>query len=254
MSDLLNLALDAHGGLNRWSRVQAVTVSASVSGEIWRDKGKVDYLKSVILNVETKRERVTMDFSGQDKRSVFEPNRVEILRRDGTIIATRDDPEASFRGQERFTPWDDLHVAYFSGEAFYTYCNTPFLCTYDGFSSQEISPIQVDGETWRRLEVTFPDTIKSHTKTQIFCFGPDGLLRRHDYTVDVLGGAPGLNYASDYREVDGIIFPTKRRVYAYKGDYQLVKEPLLVDIDMSEIALTTRQNTETINSKIPKDE
>ena len=237
MIDLQNFALEAHGGLKRWNKVKAVTVTASVSGEIWRDKSKVDYLKNVILEVETKKERVTMDFPGQDKRSVFEPNRVEMQRRDGTIVATRDDPEASFQGQERFTPWDDIHVAYFSGEAFYTYCNTPFLCTYDGFSSEEIPSIQVDGETWRRLRVIFPDTIKSHTKTQIFCFGPDGLLRRHDYTVDVLGGAPGLNYASDYREVDGIIFPTKRRVYAYKGDHQLVKEPLLVDIEMAEIAL-----------------
>ena len=93
--------------------------------------------------------------------------------------SSRDDPEASFEGQEQFTPWDDLHVAYFSGEALYTYFNTPFLCTYEGFSGEEILPIQVDGETWRRLKVTFPDSVKSHTKTQIFCFGPDGLLRRH---------------------------------------------------------------------------
>src|SRR5215469_10124340 len=53
----------------------------------------------------------------------------------------------------------------------------------------------------------------------------------------VLGAAPGPSYASDYRDVDGIIFPTKRRVYAYEGDYQLVKEPLLVKIDMAEITL-----------------
>jgi hypothetical protein len=237
MNDLLTFALDAHGGLTRWNKVKAVTVAASISGQIWRDKSKVGYLKSVILNVETKRERVTTDFPGQDKQSVFEPNRVEMQRRDGSIIATREDPEASFKEQDRFTPWDDLHVAYFSGEAFYTYINTPFLCTYDGFSSREISSIQVDGEAWRRLEVTFPDAVKSHTKTQIFCFGPDGLLRRHDYTVDVLGGAPGLNYASDYRVVDGITFPTKRRVYAYKGNYEPVKEPLLVEIDMTKITI-----------------
>jgi hypothetical protein len=31
--------------------------------------------------------------------------------------------------------------------------------------------------------------------------------------------------------------PTKRRVYAYEGDYRLVKEPLLVAIDMGEIKL-----------------
>jgi hypothetical protein len=37
--------------------------------------------------------------------------------------------------------------------------------------------------------------------------------------------------------VDGIIFPTKRRIYAYEGDYQLVPEPLLVKIDMGEITL-----------------
>jgi hypothetical protein len=56
--------------------------------------------------------------------------------------------------------------------------------------------------------VTFPDHIKTHTREQISCFGPDGLLRRQDYTVDILGGAPGLNYATDYRDVDGIIIPT----------------------------------------------
>ena len=101
--------------------------------------------------------------------------------------------------------------------------------------TEEIPSIQVEGETWRRLKVTFPDYVKSHTREQISCFGPDGLLRRHDYTVDILGGATGLNYASEYRDVDGIIIPTKRRIYAYEGDYQLVKEPLLVSIDMGEI-------------------
>ena len=237
MNDLLDLAVEAHGGLNRWSKVETVTVAASVTGEIWKVRNKPDYLKNVIFEVETKRERVSGDFPGQDKRSLFEPKRVEILRRDGTIIASRNNPEASFRGQEQFTPWDDLHVAYFSGEAFYTYINTPFLFTYDGFDNEEIAPIHVGGETWRRLKVTFPETVKSHTRIQIFCFGPDGLLRRHDYNVDIFGVAPGFNYASDYRDVDGIVFPTKRRVYAHEVERQPVNEPLLVKIDMAEITL-----------------
>lgn len=110
---------------------------------IWQTKSKPDYLKNVIFNAETKRERVTMDFPGQDKRSVFEPNRVEMLRRAGTVVATRDDPEASFQGQEQFTPWDDLDVGYFSGEALYTYFNTPFLCTYDEFSSEKFLPFKL---------------------------------------------------------------------------------------------------------------
>jgi hypothetical protein len=45
MNDLLNLAVEAHGGLKRWSRVEAVTVAASITGEIWQTKSKPDYLK-----------------------------------------------------------------------------------------------------------------------------------------------------------------------------------------------------------------
>jgi hypothetical protein len=47
----------------------------------------------------------------------------------------------------------------------------------------------------------------------------------------------------DYRDVDGIIVPTKRRVYAYECDYQLVKEPLLVAIDMGDITLTYAEHS-----------
>jgi hypothetical protein len=235
MNELLLLALKAHGGLERWNKVKSIKIQASITGAIWYVKGKPDCLKNIVMTADTKTERVVTEFPGQDKRSIFEPNRVVMEKLDGTLIETRDDPEKSFAGQQRETPWDDIHVAFFSSEALWTYLTTPFLYTYQGFKTEEISSIQVEKETWRRLKVTVPDYAKSHTREQISCFGPDGLLRRHDYTVDILGGATGLNYASDYRDVDGIIVPTKRRIYAWEGDYQLVKEPLLVAIDMGEI-------------------
>ena len=238
MSDLLDLAVQAHGGLEGWNKLKSMKVAASITGAIWYVKGKGDVLKNVILTADTKQEHLVTDFPGQDKRSLFEPDRIVMEKVDGTLIACRDNPEKSFEGQQRETPWDDIHVAYFCGEALWTYLTTPFLYTYEGFETEEIASIQVDGETWRRLKVTFPDYVRSHTREQISCFGPDGLLRRHDYTVDILGGATGLNYASEYRDVDGIKVPTKRRVYAYEGDYQIVKEPLLVGIDMGEITLT----------------
>jgi hypothetical protein len=74
-----------------------------------------------------------------------------------------------------------------------------FLYTYPGFDCEEVAPWQEDGEKRRALKVTFPDSVAGHTRNQISYFGPDGLLRRHEYTVDVLGNTPGLNYASDYR-------------------------------------------------------
>ncbi len=237
MPELLDLAVKAHGGLDCWNKIKAIKVAASITGAIWYVKGKPDALKNVVLTAETQNERVTIDFPSQDKRAIFQPTRVAIEKADGTPIESRDDPEKSFEGQQRETPWDDIQVAYFAGEALWTYLNSPFLYTHKGFATEEIASVQADGETWRRLKVIFPDNVKSHTREQISCFGPDGLLRRHDYTVDILGGATGLNYASDYRDVDGIIIPTKRRVYAYEGDYKIVKEPLLVAIDMAEITL-----------------
>jgi hypothetical protein len=237
MNDLLERAVSAHGGLDRWNQINSIAVDASITGALWHVKGKVDALNDVRLEVDTKRQLLTMDFVGQDKRSVFEPGRVVIQRRDGGLIDARDEPETSFDGHQLETPWDDLHLAYFTGEAMWTYLNTPFLYTWPGFITEEIAPIKVDSETWRRLKVTFSEHIKSHTREQISCFGPDGLLRRHDFTIDVIGGATGLLYAADYRDVDGIIIPTTRRGYAWQGDYQLVPEPLLVAIDMGEITI-----------------
>ncbi len=236
--DLLDLAIEAHGGLARWNRVSSLKIDASITGGIWYAKGQPDVLKDIVMVVDTRQQRVTTSFVGQDRTTVFEPGRVVVEAPTGTIVEASDDPERSFQGHSADSPWNGIQVAYFSGEALWTYLNTPFLFAQSGFATEEIGSIDVEGETWRRLKVTFPEEVKSHTREQIFCFGPDGLLRRHDYTVDILGGATGLNYASNYLEVDGLMFPTRRRVFAYRGDYELVPEPLLVAVDISRITLS----------------
>jgi hypothetical protein len=190
MNDLLGSVVAAHGGLDRWNQVKSIAFDASITGAFWHLKGKGDALKDVRLEVDTTRQLVMIEFVGQDKRSVFEPHRVIVQHGDGALIEAREDPERSFDGHQFETPWDDIHLAYFVGEALWTYVNMPFLATRTGFVTEEITPIEADGETWRRLEVTFPDHIKSHTRRQILCFGPDGLLRRHDFTIDLLGAVP----------------------------------------------------------------
>jgi hypothetical protein len=82
------------------------------------------------------------------------------------------------------------------------------------------------------------DSIARHSCEQVAYFGPDGLLRRHEYTVDIMGGAAGLNYAADYRNVDGIMVPTKPRVYAPDGNKQKIRNPVLVDIDIGDVAFS----------------
>jgi hypothetical protein len=76
MNDLLNLAVKAHGGLERWNKVKSVKVAASITGAIWFVKSKGDALKNVVMTVDTKAERLITDFPGQDKRSIFAPDRI----------------------------------------------------------------------------------------------------------------------------------------------------------------------------------
>jgi hypothetical protein len=238
-SDLLGTAMEAHGGLERWSEIGSVRAGASITGAVWHLKGRPDVLKDVIITADTRHERLVMDFPGQDRRSIFEPKRVVIETEGGDLLEARDDPIAHFAGQTAETRWDDVDVAYFSGEALWTYLMTPFLFSEPGFSvNEEPEPWSEDEEQWRRLRVAFPEGIASHTREQLFYFGPDGLLRRHDYAVDILGGTTGANYALENRQVDGIVVPTRRRVYGYEGNHEVVREPVLVAIDIGEIAFS----------------
>jgi hypothetical protein len=238
MNDLLQVTAHAHGGLSRWNQLKRVNASLSITGANWQVKGKPDVLKDVSIEAELHKERLTTHFNGQGKRTVFEPNRINLATESGRLVGSRDDPRSAFRGHSHETPWDDLHVAHFSGYALWNYLTIPFLYTYRGFATEELAPWRENGEQWRTLRVIVPDSIASHSREQVVYFGPDGLLRRHEYTVDVMGGASGLNYAADYRNVDGIVVPTKRRVYAADANKQKIPEPVLVAIDIRDISFS----------------
>ncbi|GAA0309021.1 hypothetical protein GCM10009087_18820 [Sphingomonas oligophenolica] len=236
MNDLLAFAVEAHGGMERWNAFTRLRAELSVGGAIWEIKQQPGLLTDKLFEIETRREHLTITpFGDADARLDFVPGRLAIETLDGKIVETRNNPESAFVGQVRETPWDRLHVAYFVGEALWTYLTSPFLYTYPGFETEEIEPWQEDGEEWRRLRVTFPDHIASHTRTQITHFGPDGLMRRHDYTVDILGGATGANYPSAYKQFQGLMMPTRRRIYAYDETLRKLPEPLLVSLDFGEL-------------------
>jgi hypothetical protein len=239
MKDLLAFAVEAHGGLARWDAFSRLRAELSVDGAIWHIKQQPDLLKNKVFEIDTHAERLSITpFATPRHRSVFVPDRLTLETLDGNVCEMRNDPDTAFEGHVRETPWDKFHVAYFASEALWTYLTSPFLYTYPGFVSEEIEPWQENGEIWRRLRVTFPDYIKSHSRTQVTHFGPDGLMRRHDYTVDILGGATGANYTTDYRTFQGIKMPTKRRIYAYGDAMQKVPDPLLVSIDFGKLSFS----------------
>jgi len=207
MNSLLKHAIEAHGGLDRWNQLSSLIASVSVTGAIWQIKGKPDTLKDIRLELSLHLERVVTHFVGQNRRFFFTRSRVAIEDEQGRTLASRDNPRTMFDGQSFESQWDDLQVAYFNSYALWTYLTIPFLYAHPAFVTEELPPWRQDGEQWRPLRAVFPSTIASHCQQQVSYFGPDGLLRRHEYVVDVMAGARGLNYAYDYREFHGIKIP-----------------------------------------------
>lgn len=236
MNDLLAWAIEAHGGLPRWNTFRQLRADVSIDGAIWHLKQVPGLLHEKVFELDTHQQRLTISpFGEADGRVMFENDRLS-FESAGTTTTVIDHPESLFAGQTLETRWDARHVAYFASEALWTYLTSPFLYAYPGFATREIEPWHEDGETWRRLEVTFPESIASHTRTQVTHFGADGLMRRHDYTVDILGGATGANYPGGYREVQGIMLPTSRRIFAYDATFKKIGEPILVSIDIGQMS------------------
>lgn len=239
MHSLLESSIDAHGGMARWSAFNAVRVRMTVRGAIFEAKRIPGFQEDVIYELALHEEKVTIEgFGGRGRRLRFLPHLLVWETSDGSVLASRENPRESFRGHTEASAWDALHLGYFTSYALWTYLSLPFLYAGAGFVVEEIQPWHEDGEEWRRLKVTFPAAVASHSREQITYFGSDGLMRRHDYTVDVLGGASGANYSSDYKEFQGIKMPTTRRVYAYDAKRSKVPQPLLVSIDIAEMAFS----------------
>jgi hypothetical protein len=93
----------------------------------------------------------------------------------------------------------------------WNYLATPFIFVRNGFDIEELSPHDEDGQQWRVLQVRYPKDIPAHCDTQQFYFNSDGLLKRMDYTTDVLGGVAS-HYLYDPKNFAGLVVPTRRRV------------------------------------------
>ena len=244
MNDLLKLTIDAHGGLDRWKNFDQISSSIICGGAIWKIKNQTGILDDIYVTCSTKRQFTShRPFIGQDWHTSFQANRIAIENAKGQLIEELANPRSSFDGHNVETPWTRLQLAYFAGYAMWTYLNAPFNFADPDYKVEELEPWTEDGQQFRRLQVTFPKNIATHGAIQIFYIDQRGLIRRHDYNVEVFGGSPAAHYLFDYIDVYGIKIATKRAVYIRSEDNTPLRpDPLLVSIGLSEIKLTPKTN------------
>ena len=238
MGDILSDLIEAHGGQSVWNKIAVAETSASIRGGLWTRKGWSDALIDTQVRIETQRQVTTYTpFVEQGQSSFFTPERVEI-RSGGRVVQERTNPREAFNGHSVPTPWDLLHLAYFSGYAIWIYLTAPFMFTYPGISCDEIDP-WIDGDTrYRRLKVTFPDTFATHCPVQTFYVGPDGLLARMDYAAAVTGGLPTAHFMSEYKKFNGVMVPTRRRALLRQPDGTPDADKVAVAIDLRDVTFS----------------
>lgn len=240
--DLLDLALSAAGGLERWNAASEAVVKLSSGGLAFDTKWKRGALRDVEGTVSIAEPRtVYRPYPMAGERGVFEADRVRIETDGGELVDERADPRAAFSGRaglRRNLWWDHLDLLHFAGYALWNYLSFPFMLTRPGFELSEGEPLDADGERWRRLDVRFPPEVPTHSPQQSFYLDPEGRLRRHDYTAEPFGGwAKAIHYCDEHRSFDGLVVPTRRRVHPKLPNGKPFRPATLVWIDVESVEL-----------------
>jgi hypothetical protein len=224
MSDLLANVLDVAGGEKRWSEITKIRAELVLGGPFWSWKGwpqGQSGIDHIVFTADTRRQHASVEVSAPAGQRWVLDQAVPVLRienQTGEIIESRKNPRDSFVGQRRETPWDRIHLGYFLTYALWTYFTTPFLFTYPGLQTEEIEPWEEDGETWRRLLVTYPTSLATHNTESVFYYDEKFRQRRFDYAPYVTANHPVGHYTDDPQIYDGIVYPAKRRVYVRDPD------------------------------------
>jgi hypothetical protein len=189
-STLANEVIERYDGLDRWNRLGTLSARLRVGGVLWPLKQQQGVIDDAWVRVNLREQKAShFPFTAPNLRTSFQPHRVAVEDAQGNVVSELLQPRRSFDGHVLDTPWTQLQLAYFAGYAMWTYLNVPFLFARNGVQTEELTPWQENGETWRRLQVTFPSDIATHSAIQTFYYDENRLLKRHDYDVDIVGGA-----------------------------------------------------------------
>jgi hypothetical protein len=240
---LVDEFVDAHGGDERWRKARRIKARVRSGGFLIRSRVPGNRFADYRLEVSVAEPRSIIDpFPGDGMRAVFETGAARI-ERNGDVVQSRADPRSAFSGASglrRNLRWDALDSAYFAGYAMWNYMTLPRLLRRRDVEVAEGDPWQEGGERWRRLEVDFPDGFDTHSRHQTLYLDARGLLRRHDYVAEVVGGwAKAAHYCADHAKAGGLVFPTRRWVRPIGPGNRSLPFPTMVWIDLTDLQVET---------------
>jgi len=248
---IVNEAIEAHGGMEYWNSLEALDVEMSAKGFLFLAKHR-PVLNHVHMRASTREPKFSFfDFPKPGQTAeLIGTNEVRILDREGKVIMRRENPRAAFQGMRRPFAWDDLDFIYFGGYANWNYLTAPFLLGRKGFLIEVLEPLPGALASLTRLQVTFPDDIPTHSRQQIFYFDDQRLLRRLDYTAEPVGGwAHAAHLCEEYRTFDRLKVPTRRWALPLLFGNKPLPGPRLVDLEVHSIRPVPASSAQRLDIK-----
>ena len=158
-ADLLDRAVEAHGGLARFEATERIAADLRVSGWALAMRFQRGKLSNYTGTVSTREPHAVLDpYPALGKRGVFDRHDVRIESADGAVLEERKGARRFYRGR-RYLWWDDLDLLYFASYALWGYIGAPFIFTRPGYEVEEIEPWREGDEQWRGLRVRFPEDV-----------------------------------------------------------------------------------------------
>jgi hypothetical protein len=231
VTPLLEEALAAYGGLERWRDVFEISAHARSGGLALGSKLAGRPFRDYHMTVFARRPRTVISpYPRAGSRGVFDEGSVRIESERGGTIAVRENPRPSFARGRRLFWWDRLDALYFAGYALWNYFTLPYLLASDG--------VEV-GEEGRTLHASFPPGLHTHSREQAFHLDEQGLIAQHDYTPEVFGGwAKAAHVTLAHEQVDGLTFHTKRRVTPRTRSGKPRRGPVLVWLEFDRLEVS----------------
>ena len=192
----------AHGAASL-AAADHIAVSFSSGGLAFTSKGQPEALTRVEAHLSPARQHVTLTGHTPKPWSVRFADSEQL--KSGL---------AGLHSGSRRLRWQPEDVGTFAAAAIWNYLTLPLLL--DQAEVLQRTPKaggRAHAEGLRRLRIKLPPTIAGHGSVQTVYIGPDGLIRRHDYTATAFGvWARAAQVITDYECFDGVPIGTTRRV------------------------------------------
>jgi hypothetical protein len=232
---LLEDALGAAGGLDRWRELETFTAFLSLRGRWACGDGKSPLRDEVVAQGSTRAQSLRLTCS-KNRCMVYQPDQVSIENFDGTPSLRRIYPTETFAHPASKGSWDDLDLAHFLGFSLWNCMTAPFHIALPGVMSEEIKTCRKRGQTWRCLKVIFPPSILTYSPVQTFYFDERSHIVRNDYHAVDAQTVPIADYVSAYQNFSGISIATLHRSLETRSDGSILDKAPLVDIEIFDAA------------------